>query len=49
MERAEWLKQMRSRLYDRFSPRYWVTWGLVVEETHRVYLQKFLERVAQAE
>jgi 2-polyprenyl-3-methyl-5-hydroxy-6-metoxy-1,4-benzoquinol methylase len=48
MERAEWLKQMRKRaeaLYDRFSPRYWVTWGLAVEETHRIYLQKFLERV----
>jgi 2-polyprenyl-3-methyl-5-hydroxy-6-metoxy-1,4-benzoquinol methylase len=48
MERAEWLKQMRKRaevLYDRFSSRYWVTWGLVVEETHRAYLQKFLERV----
>jgi len=48
MERAEWLKQMRSRaeaLYDRFSSRYWVTWGVVVEETHRAYFQKFLERV----
>jgi 2-polyprenyl-3-methyl-5-hydroxy-6-metoxy-1,4-benzoquinol methylase len=49
MERSEWLKLMQKRaeeLYDRFSPRYWITWGLVVEETHRVYLQKFLERVA---
>ncbi len=49
MERTEWLKQMRARaeaLYDRFSPRYWVTWGVTVEETHRQYLQKFLERVA---
>ena len=48
MERAEWLKQMRSRveaLYDRFSSRYWVTWGVVVEETHRIYFQKFIERV----
>ncbi len=48
MERAEWLKQMRSRaeaIYDRFSSRYWTTWGLVVEETHHAYLQKFLERV----
>lgn len=48
MERAEWLKRMRSHaeaLYDRFSTRYWVTWGTVVEETHRVYLQKFLQRV----
>jgi 2-polyprenyl-3-methyl-5-hydroxy-6-metoxy-1,4-benzoquinol methylase len=49
MERSEWLKLMQKRaeeLYDRFSPRYWVTWGLVVEETHRIYIQKFLERVA---
>lgn len=48
MERAEWLTQMRKRaevLYDRFSSRYWVTWGMAVEETHRAYLQKFLERV----
>ena len=50
MERSEWLKLMQKRaeeLYDRFSPRYWVTWGLVVEETHRAYLQKFFERVVQ--
>jgi len=50
MERSKWLKLMQKRaeeLYDRFSPRYWVTWGLVVEETHRIYLQKFLERVVQ--
>lgn len=48
MERAEWLKRMRSQaeaLYDRFSSRYWVTWGIVVEETHREYLQKFLHRL----
>jgi hypothetical protein len=37
MERAEWLKHMRRNadaLYDRFSPGYWVIWGLTVEETH---------------
>jgi 2-polyprenyl-3-methyl-5-hydroxy-6-metoxy-1,4-benzoquinol methylase len=48
MERADWLKQMQSRaeaLYDRFSPRYWVTWGLGEDETHQQYLQKFLKRV----
>src|SRR5512137_1296268 len=48
MERAEFLKHMRSNaeaLYDRFSSRYWVTWTMNVEETHRVYMQKFLERV----
>jgi cyclopropane fatty-acyl-phospholipid synthase-like methyltransferase len=49
MERAEWLKQMREKaeaLYDHFSPKYWVTFGLYANETHREYLQKFLERVA---
>ena len=48
MERTEWQKQMRRNaeaLYDRFSSRYWVTWALTIEETHRTYLQKFLERV----
>jgi SAM-dependent methyltransferase len=48
MERAEWLKQMRERaeaLYDHFSPKYWVTFGLYANETHREYLQKFLEQV----
>lgn len=48
MERAEWLKKMRSNaeaLYDRFSPRYWVTWGLGEDETHQHYLQQFLKRV----
>src|SRR5512136_3151002 len=49
MERADWLKQMRSKaeaLYDQLSPQYWVTFGLYENETHRAYLQKFLERVA---
>lgn len=49
MERAEWLKQMREKaeaLYDRFSPLYWRSYGLYPNETHREYLQKFLERVA---
>jgi len=32
-------------LYDRFSPLYWVTWGLTEDDTHQKYLQKFLERV----
>jgi SAM-dependent methyltransferase len=48
MERAEWLKQMRDKaekLYDHFSPLYWVQYGRSVDETHREYLQKFLERV----
>jgi 2-polyprenyl-3-methyl-5-hydroxy-6-metoxy-1,4-benzoquinol methylase len=48
MERAEWLKQMRSmteEMYDRFSPLYWVSWGFSPNETHLEYLQKFLARV----
>jgi 2-polyprenyl-3-methyl-5-hydroxy-6-metoxy-1,4-benzoquinol methylase len=48
MERADWLKQMRSKaeaLYDHLSPNYWVAYGLQVSETHRTFLQKFLERV----
>jgi len=48
MERAEWLKKMRSMaeaLYDRFSPHYWVRYGFTVHERHREFLQKFLERV----
>ena len=48
MERSEWLKLMQKRaemLYDRFASRYWETWGLVVGETHREFLQKFLARV----
>jgi cyclopropane fatty-acyl-phospholipid synthase-like methyltransferase len=49
MERAEWLKQMRDKvetLYDHLSPGYWVNFGLYANETHREYLQKFLERLA---
>ena len=48
MERVEWLKQMRDKaeeLYDHLSPEYWVKFGLYPNETHREYLQKFLELV----
>jgi SAM-dependent methyltransferase len=48
MERAKWLKQMRGEaeaLYDQLSPEYWVKLGLYANETHREFLQKFLERV----
>jgi 2-polyprenyl-3-methyl-5-hydroxy-6-metoxy-1,4-benzoquinol methylase len=48
MERTEWLKKMRSMaesLYDFGSTLYWVKFGLEASETHRAYLQKFLERV----
>ena len=37
MERAEWLKQMRTKaetLYDQISPQYWVTFGFYENETH---------------
>jgi len=47
-ERTEWLHQMRKKaeaLYDHISPQYWVTFGLYENETHREYLQKFLDRI----
>ncbi len=50
MERADWLKQMRSKaesLYDVISPQYWVLYGLVEEEAHEDYLDKFLRLVGQ--
>ncbi len=50
MERADWLKQMRSKaeeLYDQFSPLYWVSFGFYENEAHRRYLQKFLGLVGQ--
>ena len=48
MKRVEWLRQMRDKaekLYDHFSPLYWVQYGRSVDETHRAFLQKFLARV----
>lgn len=48
IERAEWLKQMQQKaeaLYDHVSPQYWVTFGLYENETHREYLQRFLDRI----
>ncbi|MGE5223773.1 MAG: class I SAM-dependent methyltransferase, partial [Omnitrophica WOR_2 bacterium] len=51
MERAEWLKKMRSMaesLYDHISPQYWVTYGYYENQTHLEYLQKFLGRVHKA-
>ena len=48
MERAEWLEHMRDKveaLYDHLSPGYWVRFGLYANETHREYLQKFLDLV----
>jgi SAM-dependent methyltransferase len=51
MDRSEWLKQMRIKaeaLYDHGAPLYWVKWGMDDgdNQTHREYLQKFLELVA---
>ncbi len=45
MERAEWLKDMRSKaeaLYDHGASLYWVTWGMECPETHQEYLSRFL-------
>ena len=50
MEREEWLQQMRRKaegLYDQISPQYWVTFGFYENETHRAYLQRFLDLVGQ--
>ena len=52
MDRTEWLKQMRTgaeALYDHVAPLYWVKWAIndSDNETHREYLQKFLELVAR--
>ncbi len=49
MERSEWLKRMRAKaeaLYDDMSPEFWVHFGLYPNETHLIYLRKFLERLA---
>jgi ubiquinone/menaquinone biosynthesis C-methylase UbiE len=50
MDRSEWLKKMKrmnEELYDRFSPQYWVTFGLEANDTQREFLQKFLERIGR--
>src|SRR5512138_2687644 len=50
MDRAEWLKRMRSLaeiLYDHFARDYWVKWGFYNEDTHCAYLKKFAELVGQ--
>jgi 2-polyprenyl-3-methyl-5-hydroxy-6-metoxy-1,4-benzoquinol methylase len=49
MEREKWLKQVREnteKLYDHFSPLYWVKFGLQPNETHKEYLQKFLRMLS---
>lgn len=48
MERAEWLKEVRKKaeaLYDQCSPLYWVEWGKDENQTHQVFMRKFLERL----
>ena len=48
MERTEWLEQMRQKaekLYDHFSPLYWVKYGRSADKTHLAYLDKLLDRV----
>ena len=48
MERAEWLKKMRTQaeaLYDHLAPAYWVSSGLYANTTHRQFIEKFLERL----
>jgi cyclopropane fatty-acyl-phospholipid synthase-like methyltransferase len=48
MERAEWLKKMRTQaeaLYDHLAPAYWVTFGLYANDVHRQFIEKFLGRL----
>ena len=46
MERAEWLKKVRTqaeKLYDHGAPAYWVIWGMSIDETHRQFIDKYLD------
>jgi 2-polyprenyl-3-methyl-5-hydroxy-6-metoxy-1,4-benzoquinol methylase len=48
MERAEWLKKVRSQaeaLYDHGAPAYWVKFGIHPYPTHRQFIDKFLGRL----
>lgn len=48
MDRQEFLKKMRmqaERLYDRFAPAYWVTYGTYDSPVHEEFLGKFLKRL----
>ena len=50
MERAEWLKHIRSTvegLYDKIAPQYWVNFGLYPDETHQEFIPKFLGLVEE--
>jgi SAM-dependent methyltransferase len=49
MERAEWLKKMRTMaeaLYDHGAPAYWVNWGLYPDAMHREFIEKFLGQLS---
>ncbi len=48
MERAEWLKSMRTQaeaLYDHLAPAYWITFGVQPNTTHHEFVAKFLRRL----
>jgi SAM-dependent methyltransferase len=48
MERAEWLKLMRTQaegLYDEIAPAYWGTFGFYDNWQHLEFLKKFLARI----
>ena len=48
MERAEWLKKMRTQaevLYDHLAPTYGVKFGKYANATHRQFIEKFLGRL----
>ncbi len=48
MERTEWLKRVRALAeasYDHLAPAYGVTFGLYANATHRLFIEKLLERL----
>lgn len=48
MERAEWLKKVRSMaetLYDHAASSYWFKFGKEIEPMHRQFIEKFLRQV----
>ncbi len=45
MEREAWLNKIRyqaERLYDHGAPAYWVNFGMSIDESHRMFINKLL-------
>lgn len=41
----EKMRYMNQYLYDRYAHRFWLTWGFYENQTHLIFLQKFLQRI----